>query len=195
MHDMMKRHEVQVLRRAGVSQEQVAKLTGVSVRSVRMIEAEAPVVVADDTAEREKRGIGRPSKAEPFRGLVAKLLAEDPELLSLEILRRARLDGYDGGKSALYALVKAGTAGRAVRRAFGASSRTTMSGVYPGPDGGSIADQICVTRRERNGGQPAGNCPSGLFFARIRNVQYVSVLQILSSSSTPVSSTARAKSG
>jgi transposase len=105
MHDMMKRHEVQVLRRAGVSQEQVAKLTGVSVRSVRMIEAEAPVVVPDDTAEREKRGIGRPSKAEPFRGLVAKLLAEDPELLSLEILRRARLDGYEGGKSALYALV------------------------------------------------------------------------------------------
>src|SRR5512138_2431590 len=105
MHDMMKRHEVQVLRRAGVSQEQVAKLTGISVRSVRMIEAEAPVVVPDDAGEREKRGIGRPSKAEPFRGLVAKILAEDPELLSLEVLRRARLDGYAGGKSALYALV------------------------------------------------------------------------------------------
>lgn len=105
MHDMMKRHEVQVLRRAGVSQEQVAKLTGVPVRSVRRIEAEEAVVVPDDAAEREKRGIGRPSKAEPFRGLVAKLLAEDPKLLSLEILRRARLDGYGGGKSALYALV------------------------------------------------------------------------------------------
>jgi transposase len=105
MHDMMKRHEVQVLRRAGVSQEQVAKLTGIPVRSVRRIEAEAPVVVPDDAAEREKRGIGRPSKAEPFRGFVAKVLAEDPELLSLEVLRRARLDGYEGGKSALYALI------------------------------------------------------------------------------------------
>ena len=105
MHDMMKRHEVQVLRRAGVSQEQVAKLTGVPVRSVRRIEDEAPVVVPDDAAEREKRGIGRPSKAEPFRGLIAELLAEDPELLSLEVLRRARLDGYQGGKSAFYALV------------------------------------------------------------------------------------------
>ncbi len=105
MHDMMKRHEVQVLRRAGVTQEQVAKLTGISVRSVRMIEAEEPVVAPDDAAEREKRGIGRPSKAEPFRGFVAKLLAEDPELLSLEVLRRARLDGYPGGKSALYALI------------------------------------------------------------------------------------------
>jgi transposase len=105
MHDMMKRHEVQVLRRAGVSQEQVAKVTGIPVRSVRRIEDEAPVVVPDDAAEREKRGIGRPSKAEPFRGLVAKLLTEEPELLSLEVLRRARLDGYQGGKSALYALV------------------------------------------------------------------------------------------
>ena len=105
MIDMLKRHEVQVLRRAGVTQETVAELTGISVRAVRMIEAEEPVVVPDDQAEREKRAIGRPSKAEPFRGLVAKILGEDPELLSLEILRRARLDGYQGGKSALYALV------------------------------------------------------------------------------------------
>ena len=105
MLDMMKRHEVQVLRRAGVTQEKVAELTGISVRAVRMIEAEEPVVVPDDEAERDKRGIGRPSKAEPFRGLIAKVLAEDPDLLSLEILRRARLEGYQGGKSALYALV------------------------------------------------------------------------------------------
>jgi transposase len=105
MHDMMKRHEVQVLRRAGVSQEKVAELTGTSVRAVRRIEAEEPVAVPDDEAERARRGIGRPSKAEPFRGFVAKVLAEDPDLLSLEILRRARLDGYQGGKSALYALI------------------------------------------------------------------------------------------
>ncbi len=105
MHDMMKRHEVQVLRRAGVTQEKVAELTGISVRAVRRIEAEEPVVVPDDEAEREKRSIGRPSKAEPFRGVVARVLAEDPELLSLEILRRTRLDGYQGGKSALYALI------------------------------------------------------------------------------------------
>ncbi len=105
MHDMMKRHEVQVLRRAGVTQEKVTELTGISVRAVRRIEAEEPVGVPDDEADRERRGIGRPSKAEPFRGLVAKVLAEDPELLSLEVLRRARLDGYQGGKSALYALI------------------------------------------------------------------------------------------
>jgi len=105
MLDMMKRHEVQVLRRAGVTQEKVAELTGISVRAVRMIESEPPVVVPDDEAEGEKRGIGRPSKAEPFRGFITKVLAEDPDLLSLEVLRRARLEGYQGGKSALYALV------------------------------------------------------------------------------------------
>lgn len=105
MFDMMKRHEVQVLRRAGVSQSEVAKLTGVSVRAVRMIEAEPPVEAPPTDGEAEKRGIGRPSKAEPFRGFVAKLFAEDPELMSLEVLRRAKLDGYQGGKSAFYALV------------------------------------------------------------------------------------------
>ena len=96
MHDMMKRHEVQVLRRADVTQEQVAKLTGISLRSVRTIEAEAPVVVPDDAAERQTRGIGRPSKTEPFRGLVVKLLAEDPDLLSLEV-RRAGASPSTGG--------------------------------------------------------------------------------------------------
>lgn len=105
MHEMMKRHEVQVLRRAGHTQAEVSRFAGVSERSVREIEAESPVTSADDAGERRRRCIGRPSKADPFRGLVAGILAEEPELLSLEILRRARLDGYEGGKSALYALI------------------------------------------------------------------------------------------
>src|SRR5208283_1484455 len=42
--------------------------------------------------------------AEPFRVLVDKLLKEEPQILSVEVLRRARLDGYQGGKSALYSL-------------------------------------------------------------------------------------------
>ncbi|MEN8183021.1 MAG: IS21 family transposase, partial [Myxococcota bacterium] len=61
----------------------------------------------EDGAERERRRIGRPSKAEPFRKLVVDLLGEEPELMSLEILRRARLSGYTGGKTALYDLVAA----------------------------------------------------------------------------------------
>jgi transposase len=105
MHEMMKRHEVQVLRRAGHSQAEVAALTGVSLRSVREIDGEPEVTNVDDAAERERRRIGRPSTVEQFRSLVAGVIAEEPELLSLEVLRRARLAGYAGGKSSLYALI------------------------------------------------------------------------------------------
>jgi transposase len=102
---MMKRHEIQVLLKAGLPQAEVARLAGVSLRTVRRIQAEPTVAEVDDEAERERRQIGRPSKAEPFRKLVMELLGEEPELMSLEILRRARLAGYTGGKTALYELV------------------------------------------------------------------------------------------
>jgi transposase len=105
MIELLKRHEIQVLRRAGHKLREVAKLAGVSVRSVQRVEAEAAVSHVDTAAARVERKIGRPSKAEPFRGFVAEQLAKEPDLLSVELLRRARLDGYDGGKTALYELV------------------------------------------------------------------------------------------
>jgi len=105
MHGMMKRHEIQVLLKAGLPQAEVARLAGVSLRTVQRIQNEPAIASVDDEAEREQRQIGRPSKAEPFRKLVLALLGEDPELMSLEILRRARLSGYTGGKTALYELV------------------------------------------------------------------------------------------
>ena len=52
-----------------------------------------------------KRGVGRPSKAQPFRAFVVDLLLKEPNLRSLEIVARARAAGYDGGKSALYSLI------------------------------------------------------------------------------------------
>ena len=104
---MLKRHEIQVLRRAGHSQIEAAKLAGVSLGSVRRVEREPDVTQIDSGPERERRGIGRPAKAEPFRALVAQLLAQEPELLSVEILRRTKLAGYTGGKTALYDLVTA----------------------------------------------------------------------------------------
>jgi transposase len=104
MLDMMKRHEIQVLRRAGHSQVEVARLAGTTERTVRRVEDE-PAVVDVDLGAGQQRGIGRPSKAEAFRALAASILAEEPGVLSVEILRRAQLEGYTGGKSALYALV------------------------------------------------------------------------------------------
>jgi transposase len=107
MIDMLKRHEIQVLRRAGHSQQETAALAGVAIRSIRRVEAEAEVTHVDTAAERARRGVGRPSKAEPFRPQVVGWLTEDPTLLAVEILRRAKLAGYPGGKSALYELVQA----------------------------------------------------------------------------------------
>ena len=59
----------------------------------------------DDAAERRRRGIGRPSKAEPLRTFVLARLAQNPRLTSLELLQGAKLAGYLGSKSAFYALV------------------------------------------------------------------------------------------
>jgi len=107
MIDMLKRHEIQVLRRAGHSQIEVATLAGVSRRSVQRVDTEATVTQIDAAHEREVRGIGRPATAEPFRSVIAEILAQEPALLSVEILRRAKLKGYAGGKTALYTLISA----------------------------------------------------------------------------------------
>jgi transposase len=107
MIDMLKRHEIQVLRRAGHSQIEVATLAGVSRRSVQRVDTEATVTQIDAAHEREVRGIGRPATAEPFRSVIAEILAQEPALRSVEILRRAKLKGYAGGKTALYTLISA----------------------------------------------------------------------------------------
>jgi transposase len=106
MIDMVRRHEVQVLRRAGHSLAETAKLVGVSQRSARRLAGEPPVVSFDIEAERERRAIGRPSKAEPFRSFLIAELAAQPDVLAVELLRRAKNKGYEGAKSALYELVK-----------------------------------------------------------------------------------------
>ena len=102
---MLKRHEIEVLLKAGHAKIEVARLAGVSLSSVKRIGEETPVVQVDDAAERAKRRIGRPSQVEDFRKLLVEILQEKADLPSVEVLRRAREAGYAGGKSALYALV------------------------------------------------------------------------------------------
>lgn len=62
------------------------------------------------------RGAGRPSTAAQYAPRVAQWLREDPDLPGVEILRRVRLAGYRGGKSALYELVRRLRVGRPVDR-------------------------------------------------------------------------------
>lgn len=106
MIEMLKRHEIQVLRRAGHTWAQVAELSGVSVGTARRVAAEDGVTTVDSAAERERRRIGRPSKADAYCAVLSKALTEAPTLKSVELLHRARAAGYTGGKSALYALVQ-----------------------------------------------------------------------------------------
>lgn len=103
---MRQRHAIQVLRKAEHTQQEVAALLGVSERSVRRVAREDAVVSIDDAVARKERRIGRPSVAEPFRAAVTAILAKDPELLTIEVLRRVTLDGYRGGKTALFTLVQ-----------------------------------------------------------------------------------------
>jgi hypothetical protein len=102
---MLKRHEVEILLKAGHPKSEVTRLAGVSLCLVKRIAEEAAVVHVDDAVEREQRRIGRPSKVHDFRKFIVALLEETPDLPSLEILRRIREAGYRGGKTALYALV------------------------------------------------------------------------------------------
>jgi transposase len=106
MIDMLKRHEIQVLRRAEHTWSEIAELSGVSEKTARRIAAEAPITNVDNGAERARRQVGRPSKAEAYREVLVAALTEDPALRSVELLHRARLAGYTGGKSALYALAQ-----------------------------------------------------------------------------------------
>jgi transposase len=106
MIDMLKRHEIQVLRRAEHTWTEIATLSGVSEKTARRIAAEDPVTHVDNAGERARRQVGRPSKADAYRDVVVQALTEDPALRSVEVLHRARLAGYTGGKTALYGLVR-----------------------------------------------------------------------------------------
>jgi transposase len=107
MIDDLKRLQVQVLHAAGLSKRRIAREAGTSRRSVQRIVQEEPVVPADDPRQdlRVVRGAGRPSTVAPFRRAIHAILEEEPSLLSVEILRRVRELGYEGGKSALYDFV------------------------------------------------------------------------------------------
>ena len=103
MLDPMKRHAVQVLKKAGIPVDEISRITQASRRSVQRIGKETPVEVVPVVTPRSARGVGRPSKAAPFGTVVSEIFKDSPDLPSVEILRRVREKGYAGGKSALQA--------------------------------------------------------------------------------------------
>ena len=103
---MVDRLRIQTLRNAGLSLQEVADLVGVGRRSVQNIVKEPPVTSLEEGSTPKSRGVGRPSMVGAFRPAVAAWLAEEPGVLTVEVLSRLRHQGYQGGKSAVYELVK-----------------------------------------------------------------------------------------
>jgi len=103
---MLKRHGIQVLRRAGHTLDEIAELMTVGKRTVQRV-VDEPMITHPDPAQATcTRTIGRPSKAEAYRARIEGWLKEEPALRSVELLHRAKLAGYRGAKSALYDLVR-----------------------------------------------------------------------------------------
>jgi hypothetical protein len=65
MIDMLKRHAIQVLRRAGHSQTEIATLAGISRRSVQRVERESAVTHIDAAREREDARDRPPGQSGP----------------------------------------------------------------------------------------------------------------------------------
>ncbi len=105
MHGAMKRHEIQVLRQAGQTLRQIAEQASVSISTIKRILKEPAVEQASHAELVASRGVGRPSKSDRYRDLVADILDKETDLPTVELLHRARLAGYAGGKSAFYELV------------------------------------------------------------------------------------------
>lgn len=105
MHCQLRRLTVRSLLAANVPQLDIAKQCQVSERTVRRIAQEEPVNHVDDAAERRKRRIGRPSKAAAWTDFLKAQLEAEPGLMTLELLRRCREQGYQGQKTAIYDLV------------------------------------------------------------------------------------------
>ena len=96
MLGLLRRHEVQVLLKDGHKRTEVSRLTGISHSSVQRISAEATTEQFDDTAERLKRRIGRPSIVKGFWETISDILEKQPDLPSSDILRQVQNSRYMG---------------------------------------------------------------------------------------------------
>jgi transposase len=123
MIDLLKRHEIHVLRRAGHTWREVAALAGVSVGTARRVVAADIADIVDNAAApgRRQKRVGRPSPVGAYRDVLAQALTEDATLPLSSLLDRARQAGYTGGKSALSALVRTLRESAAAKLAHGES--------------------------------------------------------------------------
>ena len=91
MYDQMKQHEIHVLYEAGFSVRQIAKKTEIARNTIRRI-------LRQETEDGERSSpLGRPPVASAYESLVQRILDEQGDLPTVEILRRFREHGYSEG--------------------------------------------------------------------------------------------------
>ena len=100
MYDRVKRHEILVLRRAGLTLREVARKAGVIERPVKRI------LQQGDLDPPSRHAIGRPPVAVAFEEEARLILVTDGELPTVEVIRRLRQNSYLGGKNPVYRLVR-----------------------------------------------------------------------------------------
>ena len=84
---------------------EVAEITGVSLSSVKRVAREPWVEDLDDAAERKRRGIGRPSQVEKHERLIQRMLDRQPEIATVDVVKRLHKAGYRGSQTAVYTFV------------------------------------------------------------------------------------------
>lgn len=106
LYDLLKRHAVQVMHKAGVSLTRIPQEMKIS-RATGCRRLKEPAVAELPVKEQPNpnRSVGRPSMVRNFEEPIRKIFEEEPELPSVEVLHRVRQLGYTGGKSALYELM------------------------------------------------------------------------------------------
>ncbi len=99
-----KRQAICILLKAGLPYERICEDTEVSVRTVKRVSQERRRCAM--VASKTRRPVGRPSKASSWKDFIAKELQSQSQMPTSVLLGRAMLDGYDGGKSAFFDLVR-----------------------------------------------------------------------------------------
>lgn len=102
---------VQKLKATGHSTATIKQITGVSDRSIRRIVNEPEITSLENPPSSSAKRPGRPSEVTQYEAQIRQWLSEerdpaDGPLKSQEVLARLRQQGYSGGKTAVYALVK-----------------------------------------------------------------------------------------
>lgn len=107
----MERYMVQKLKASNVPLKQIQEITGVSERTIRRIVQEPTISNADDALLHQSRQVGRRSTVIQYEAQIRQWLSEprsteDGPMKSQEVLSRLREQGYQGGRTAVYDLVR-----------------------------------------------------------------------------------------